>query len=404
MTITTKVAWRFANRVCITACAAIISFVAAADGQLIQTIKKPSEALNFVSGATTILTIDGKIIVGAPYGHLDSRHEPTGALFVLDAVSGALLNTIANPHDQDNTFFGAAIAKVDGGVLVGSPGDQSNDGIVDAGRAFIVDIDSGEIVQTFNNPRRYPFVKFGTSVASSSTGFAISEVFGVLSIYSANGTAPKQISNPVNLAGGTIIGDVYSFGANFGASVYNQSGQDERAIVLNPVTGELLHTYFNPGPPNTNFGAKMVLAGNRAAISAVGFDAGAPYSGAVYIVDATTNVLLATIPNPNPTELGLFGNSMERIGDNLLLVGGVRTNAAFLYDIRNGQLLHTYHDPDPLESGFGSMLGTIGNDILIGADVTIYRFAVVPEPSSISMIAIATTLLCAWRALPSRAI
>ena len=149
------------------------------------------------------------------------------------------------------------------------------------------------------------------------------------------------------------------------------------AYLLNASNGALLRTFLSPTPNSEDlFGLSVAAIGNKILVGEPFVNAGAQGSGAAYLFDSATGLLIRTFVNPVPTpfaEFGLsvaamknhVGESSGRMGVNIL-VGGV--TAAYLFDGVSGVLLHTFHDPNPTPGdGFGSKVVPVDGNVLVGA-------------------------------------
>ena len=83
-----------------------------------------------------------------------------GTVYVFNADTGALINTIPNPFPQQGQDFGASIAALGNSVLVAAPEGES-------GAAYLFDGPSGQLRQTFSDPEIDSHNRFGSSVAAS---------------------------------------------------------------------------------------------------------------------------------------------------------------------------------------------------------------------------------------------
>ncbi len=110
---------------------------------------------------------DELIVVGAPS---EDPLEP-GRTYVFERRSRGLLRTIDNPAGEAGDRFGAAVAMVDGRILVGAPlGGTFGP---ETGVAYLVDPATGLVRQIFENPAQGAFDRFGASVAPGPSGLLI---------------------------------------------------------------------------------------------------------------------------------------------------------------------------------------------------------------------------------------
>src|SRR5262245_2869225 len=115
------------------------------------------------------------IVVGAPS---DDLAQP-GRAYVFDRQSRGLLRILENPNRAGaGDRFGAAVAIIDGRVLVGAPltdapGSSRLPAAPDTGAAYLFDPATGLRVQTFENPELGAFDRFGTALSTAPSGLLI---------------------------------------------------------------------------------------------------------------------------------------------------------------------------------------------------------------------------------------
>lgn len=238
---------------------------------------------------------------------------------------------IANPDAAPSALFGRSVAIGRGRLLVGSPSDRFQ--VARPGAAYLFDA-GGKLEHRLANPAPASADEFGWSVALHGRLAAVG--------------APEQ-------GGGTV-------------HVYRAS------------SGKLVRSIGNPAPaPDDRFGESVALSGTRLLAGASGTDDGGdPYAGVAHLFDATSGKLLRTFHNPEPGSRQGFGASVAIDGDRALigaggfggtLADGSRDGAAYLFDLRTGALLQTFHNPgnpDRSES-FGLAVALDGRRALIGA-------------------------------------
>ena len=145
------------------------------------------------------------------------------------------------------------------------------------------------------------------------------------------------------------------------ASLVLCSSFTPRLAVADP--GDLLHTLVSPAPATGgNFGKSLAAAGPHALVGDFSHSPG----GAAHLFDATTGDLVRTFSNPAPGQTG-FGWSVTSFRGNV--VGGSLHVAAHLLDSAGGGLLQTF--PAPANAGsqnrFADSVAAVGGNILVGA-------------------------------------
>ncbi len=132
----------------------------ASTGALLRTFLNPSPAAGDEFG-WSVAALGGNALVGA-FGD-DTGATDAGAAYLFDANTGTLLHTFLNPTPVAGDWFGYSVAGVGSNVLVGAPFDDT--GATNTGAAYLFDASSGALLQTFLNPTPAAFDHFGVSVA-----------------------------------------------------------------------------------------------------------------------------------------------------------------------------------------------------------------------------------------------
>ena len=114
----------------------------------------------------------GIIAVGA-LRDSTSGVEQSGTVYIFDSETGALEHTLFSPHLIARASFGQTLAITpDGNVLVGD-WHAWVDGLEDAGRAYLFDGQTGNLLLDIPNPDPKAGDAFGWSVAASNRGMII---------------------------------------------------------------------------------------------------------------------------------------------------------------------------------------------------------------------------------------
>jgi len=204
---------------------------------------------------------------------------------------------------------------------------------------------------------------FGSGVGISSTHFVVgahssdagsnATESGEIYIYDIETqTLQHRIVNPVT--GGAATAD------NFGRSVdindtyviAGASGFNDfvgRAWIFNVSDGSLAYTLSNPNPGQW-FGSTVRLSDSYAFVYS-SLTSNAP--GTVHQYSLADGSLVRTFSNPNSSNNDFFGHAIDAT-DNYLLIGAYgeagggynRSGIAYLYDLSNGNLLHTINNPN----------------------------------------------------------
>lgn len=331
-----------------------------------------------------------KAYVGDPLYVVNERN--VGAVLVYDLNSDELLHTILGPGDQISSGFGTTVVGVGDRVLVGAP-QKTVDGYTSAGAAYLFDSDTAALLQTFHNPEPTVFGQFGHALAGAGAG--------ALALVGAPGNLSQNIEGAgtaylVNLDSGGVVQTISSpepqslgyFGSSVlavdglvlvGAPGHFASGvpQAGKAYLIDPNTLNVARSFENPVPEYLGqFADAMVQDGNVLFFAAPGTDiAEIRDAGMVHAFNLATGTLLGSIPNPEPAELGEFGKAIL-FEDGELTVGAPgnasngQDDAGMVYrmDLSSGAADAAIANR-AIESldRFGSSLQRIGEQYLIAA-------------------------------------
>jgi Zn-dependent metalloprotease len=306
----------------------------------------------------------------------DLGNGDTGAVYLLDADTGALRRTFQNPDPQPGDFFGYSVAAIGDKVLVGAIGKDR--GATDSGEAYLFDGTTGRLLLTFANPRPQGADNFGTSVAALGDKALIGAWIGdpntaagaVYVFDTVTGTLLHTLENPTPALGDFFGRAIAAVGADIlvGASGDDTAGENAgAAYLLDGQTGALLHTFLQPGArPYGAFGSD---------VAALGADALIAGGGAVYLLDGQTGAPLQTYLNPNPaTSDGDGFSRIAAVGTTVVIsaslndTGAPNAGVAYLFDGSSGALLHTIANPTPdTDEEFGHALAAVGERVLVSA-------------------------------------
>src|SRR5439155_9053664 len=130
--------------------------------------QSPSPAAGDLFGAAVALA-GPRVVIGAPSAA--GGASEAGAAYVFDRASGNLLATIQNPTPDRGDQFGSAVAIAGENVLVGAQLDDT--GALDTGAAYLFDGGTGALLQTFPNPAQGAFDHFGFAVAAGPSSLLV---------------------------------------------------------------------------------------------------------------------------------------------------------------------------------------------------------------------------------------
>ena len=229
--------------------------------------------------------------------------------------------------------FGHSVAIDDTHVLIGA--DRKDNPIIDAGSAYLYNLESGDLIHRFFNPEPASHDWFGYSVAMGG-GYAFIGAWGV----------DRE---------GPDVGAVFQFDVD---------------------SGDLVRIIENPTPEGGDqFGRALGLYDNTLLVGALSDNTAAPDAGAAYLIDVNSAELLMAFLNPSPGRGDWFGYSVS-IYENMIVIGAQKDDdivddggAAYLFDGSSGELLRTFLPPNPhTEDQFGHSVAIDAKRIAIGAD------------------------------------
>ncbi len=138
-------------------------------GQPLRVFRNPTPAFEDEFG-NEIAATGNTVIVGAHQDDLGAMNA--GVVHLFDLNTGDLIRTIPNPTPAAGDKFGRSMTVVGSNqVLVGAPFDGF--GALEAGSAYLFDIATGQLLQSFHNPSPASRDRFGWSVLGIGDGIAI---------------------------------------------------------------------------------------------------------------------------------------------------------------------------------------------------------------------------------------
>ena len=160
-------------------------------GTLVHTLVSPNEEFDgyfgySVSGAGDV-NEDGydDVAVGAYMEDPGSSPINAGRVYVFDGQTGNLLHTLASPNEEAAGYFGRSVSgvgDVDGDgpddIVVGAYGEDPGSSPDFAGRAYLFHGQSGRLIRALSSPNEEPNGGFGYSVSGvrDTNGDGFSEV------------------------------------------------------------------------------------------------------------------------------------------------------------------------------------------------------------------------------------
>jgi hypothetical protein len=121
------------------------------------------------------------VLIGAPYD--DAGASNSGAAYLFDGSTGALLRTFLNPTPGAGDYFGCSLAAVGEDILIGAYGADTSNGY--DGVAYLFDGASGHLLWTSVIDSSF----FGYSVAALGNKMLIGAPKYMDSSFNVNGAA-----------------------------------------------------------------------------------------------------------------------------------------------------------------------------------------------------------------------
>ena len=130
-------------------------------GALVRKLTEPTPGMNDQFGDSVAVS-GTMVVVGA-----EDANGASGKVYVFNAATGALVSTLAEPLSVQNDLFGQSVSVSGTTVVVGAPGNDT--GGNNAGRAYVMDATTGAVLATLAEPTPAAGDLFGNSVAVSGT-------------------------------------------------------------------------------------------------------------------------------------------------------------------------------------------------------------------------------------------
>jgi hypothetical protein len=284
----------------------------------------------------SVATSPGGIIVVGAGNETVGGYIGAGNVYTYSSNIRTLDRTFTSPNAQTNGHFGQSVAISAGGknnrnptnsIVVGAPGETVN-GTVGAGRAYVFNTTTGNLISTLVSPNSENGGGFGWSVTASGTVVVVG--------------APGETVNGIVGAG--------------------------RAYVFNAITGGLIKTLTSQKDKQTDgyFGQSVGMSDNKVRKGA-DIVVGAPGetvnghvgAGEVYVFSTKTGDLEATLSSPNPQSDGYFGWSVS-LTLGIVAVGAPKETSngfssagnAYLFTLNSAALVCNLSSPNPQSDGY----------------------------------------------------
>jgi len=344
-----------------------------------------------------IATFGNRLLIGAPGADLEASDAGVVYLYDLGSTVCQVLMAFPNPEPDSGAAFGASVAYYGDRILIGAPYDDR------IGAAYLFEATTGQLIAKFTNPLPDTGAAFGHSVAIAGGKYLVgapyatltttgSLIAGAVFCFDEFNSSPVTMFHSPNAKAGDLFGWSLAVTAvadstpNLTWHVLIGAPSDDSAVenagaayLFNLRNGTLLNTFLSPIPvtgdsATGNFGISAASIGCDWVIGApLDGTANADF-GYAYLFSGKSYALEHSFRNPSlaPT---YFGSVVASIGYNVIVgapwehfPNAEDAGAVYLFDGQSGNLLQAFAKDFP-EAGdmLGAAIAAIGDDILVGA-------------------------------------
>ncbi|GAB5380008.1 MAG: hypothetical protein Alis3KO_15520 [Aliiglaciecola sp.] len=306
-----------------------VHLFSASTGKLVRTLDDPTPTGGDFFGSSVALN-DEYIIVGASGDKASGLNS--GQVHVFRTITGQLVNTLSSPAPNSGDLFGVSVDVFNDKLIIGASREDLLGNNV--GKAYLFDVNTGQVIQEFTDPTVTSGDEFGTSVAVTRDNVFVGAQFDDTQ--------------------GRNVGQVYMFDIK---------------------TANLLRIFNDPTPTNTDrFGVSIAVDGNKLLVGANGDDTLANGVGQAHLFNTETGALIYTFDDPTPTAFDRFGNSVS-LDENYILVGdngddsyGINVGQTHVFSSITGEYLQSLNDPTISRfDNFGFALSVNEGKAIVGA-------------------------------------
>jgi outer membrane protein assembly factor BamB len=273
-------------------------------------------------------------VIGAEGATTPDDTSKLGRVFVFDSTTGDLVYALKSPTPDTARprGFGITVAIAGDKLFVGDWRDDR-----ERGTAYAFDLASGAFLYEITQPEPVSDGRFGYAISAAGDDILISRpgVTGAAYLFDGHDGSLLQTFN-----GST---DEISFGnavAGNGSTVLiadpNASpSQRGEAFLFDALSGNLIREIDNPGVSfESQFGRTVAMNEKYALLRTQDTPPEGENKGVVYLIDAQTGVLLDTIQSPTTRDRSYFGMDMNFLTDDVFAVAtGGRGEYVHLYRI-----------------------------------------------------------------------
>jgi cysteine-rich repeat protein len=267
----------------------------AVTGALLRTLVSPDAPTTYDGFGRALAWLGDDLLVGEPqvYPPIFFTGGP-GHVRLFDPESGTLVRTL-DPPPATCCGFGSAIAASAAGVLVGMPLYEAAG--VDVGAGYLLDAGSGAVLQTFANPDPDADEFFPNSIAAVGSKVLVGVPFessvatwnGLVYVFDAvTGALEQTLLPPPGLSGAELGSAVAEIGGHAAAGTF----YFDHLLVFDVTTGAILQHLTPPDPTtsaNLGFGSMLASDGGRLLAGAATILPSKTTQGGAYLLDLCGN-------------------------------------------------------------------------------------------------------------------
>jgi WD40 repeat protein len=317
----------------------------------------------------TSVDIDNDVAIAGAWSERNNGVSSGGA-YLFNALTASQLFKLVPSDGGQFDEFGQSVAVSGNAAIVGAPEHHPATG--GTGAAYVYNVSTGQQIRELADPSLQDIDQFGYSVALS----------GNIAI----------VGSPTHDAVGTYSGAAYVFDVNSGQQLFDLAPLDPA--------------------PFDDFGWSVAIDGNIAVVGAVLKSDAGINSGAAYLFDVSTGKELWKLTPTDSAAEDHFGMSVS-ISGNIAVVSAdrdfnvgvsghtiTRGGAAYAFDVMTGQQIAEFTGSDTaIGDRFGWAAAAGAGIAVVGAPGAAteagraYEFSIVPEPTSLHILAVGTALL-----------
>jgi outer membrane protein assembly factor BamB len=367
-----------------------------------------SDASENQAFASSVAVSGNTAIIGSHDDH--DLGDYAGSAYLFDATTGQQRFKLFASDAERGDSFGFSVAISGGKVIVGANGKDFG-----SGSAYLFDVVTGQELFKIIPSERYGIFGYSVGISGNTAiiGAPVESIassaylFDVLTGQELFKLTPSdafvhygnRFGITVAISGNTAI-----VGAPFDDEAGSHSGA---AYLFDVTTGQQrLKLMASSASAYEGFGSSVAISGNTAIVGAVGGD-----YGSAYLFDVTTGQELTKLTPADLPANSAFGRSVA-ISGNVALVGanrdahaGYGAGSAYLFDVATHEQLFKLIASDAGDlQYFGESVSISDDYALVGSAGAApfgaaYLFSTVPEPTSLTLLALALPLLVGgnWR-------